>query len=214
MAQSPNKRIVLYLLAGAFLAAGVWFGWQASRTTASAPLDIAGIYLPEAKPIASFKLQDSERQPFTQAQLKDQWTFLYFGYTYCPDACPLALAQLNQVSKLLQQEEAAEDTAYMLVSVDPRRDTPERLAEYTEFFNPEFAGTTGAVDEIDKLTRSIGIYYAVPAEPEDPENYLVDHSSVIVLTNPDGKLQALFSAPHNPKQIYNDYLAIRTHNRS
>ena len=209
MALSPIKRIGFVALGAVLFCAGLWLSWSAFKPASRAPLEIAGIYLPEPKPITSFNLLDASGQAFTQEQLKNHWTFIYFGYTYCPDACPLTLSQLNQVDKQLSEQNTANDTAYLLVSVDPRRDTPERLAEYTQFFNPKFQGVSGQVEELNKLTESLGIYYSVPEQPEDPANYLVDHSSVLVLVNPAGELQALFSAPHDPARIVEDFLTIR-----
>lgn len=201
------KTIIIALTAVCVFAAGIWFALQQQNT--HLPLDIAGIHLNKAKDIGEFNLRSATHPQFDKSQLKGHWTFIYFGYSYCPDACPLALTQLNAMDKFLSQQSAAEQVNYLFISVDPRRDTPERLAEYTAFFNAKFTGATGDVSEIDKLTKTLGVYYAVPKNPEDPENYLVDHSSVIILTNPNGDLQALFSAPHDPAQMAKDFQAIR-----
>jgi protein SCO1/2 len=202
----------LVLLALALLGLGGALSWYLQDSNKSAaPLDIAGIHLPTPRPISEFSLQSADGEIFSLAQLQQRWTFLYFGYTFCPDACPLALSQLNVVDKKLSQQnpELWQAMAYVLISVDPRRDTPQRLAEYTAYFNPRFQGASGEPAALEQLAKPLGIYYAVPENPEDPENYLVDHSSALILVNPDGKLQAVFSAPHDPARIIDDFLAIQ-----
>lgn len=189
------------VVAGALLG---WFFWQEE----SARLEIAGIYLIPPKPVADFTLTDGSGKPFTRTQLIGYWTFIYFGYTYCPDACPLAMGALKQVAGRLEEQHFDEATQYLMVSVDPQRDTPERLAEYVHYFNPEFRGVTGDPAELDKLARPLGVYYSVPDDPEDPENYPVEHSSAVILINPDAELQALFTPPLDSTRIAEDFIAI------
>jgi protein SCO1/2 len=204
-----RKYIIFALLAGAaVLGAGSWLMLQDYQRSQQR-LDIAGIYLNEPRPLSEFTLTDSADKPFSRDSFKDHWSFLSFGYTYCPDACPLTLSQLNLVDKQLAEEDLNKDTDYLLISVDPRRDTPQRLAEYTAFFNKKFHGATGEPGELSKLSKALGVYYSVPENPEDPENYLVDHSSAVVLINPDAELQALFTPPHDPQRISADFKAIR-----
>lgn len=174
-----------------------------------APPEIAGFYLPEPRPLPDFSLIHETGRPFTRADFDGRWTFIYFGYTYCPDACPMTLAQLNVVDRQLKEQQADNDTRYLLISVDPRRDTPERLAEYTKFFNPDFQGATGEPEQLDQLAGSMGVLYRVPDDPEDPEHYLVDHSSTVLIINPRGELQAIFTPPQEPTAMTNDFQLIR-----
>jgi protein SCO1/2 len=203
-----RSKILIPLVLGALaLGAGLWLGLQI--LSRGAPLEIAGVYLNEPQAItADFTLTDSASQPFTKDSFKGKWSFLYFGYTYCPDACPLTLTQLNALEKQLAAQGLNQDTAYLLISVDPGRDTPERLGEYTRYFNPKFQGATGAPEELAKIAQQFGVYYSVPEDTQDPD-YLVDHSSMVFLVNPDAQLQALFSAPHEPAKLAADFTAIR-----
>ena len=198
--------IIISLIIALTLGTAAWL-WLDNRPPDK--LEIAGIYIPEGKPLADFALTEAGNTPFSLDNFKGKWSFLYFGYTYCPDACPMALGQLKATDKLLDEKGISQDNAYLLISVDPRRDTPERLAEYTQFFNPKFSGATGAAEELDKLAKPLGVYYEVPEDPEDPENYLVNHSSAIVLINPAAQLQAMFTVPHEPAKIAEDFAAIR-----
>lgn len=197
---------IIAVVSALAVAAGVWFGFFKRPP---ADLDIAGIYLTPAKPLADFTLTSASGHLFTRDDFKGKWSFLYFGYTNCPDACPLTLGQLNATDVLLSKSGLDHGIAYVLISVDPGRDTPARLAEYVKFFNVKFSAATGETQELDKLTKPLGVYFAVPENPEDPENYLVDHASAVILINPDANLQALFTTPHNPATIATDFAAIR-----
>ncbi|MFO1351966.1 MAG: SCO family protein [Gammaproteobacteria bacterium] len=196
------------LIAGVIaLGAAAWFGLHWLRPAPSPA--IAGIYLPEARPIGTFALLDQSGKPFTPDRFKNHWSFVFFGYTNCPAACPLVMGQLNVVDKKLGEQGLNQDNAYVLVSVDPRRDTPKRLGEFLAPINPKFIGVTGTAQELDKLARQVGIAYDVPANPEDPENYMVDHSLVVLLIDPSAQLRAIFTPPHDPAKLIADFAAIR-----
>ncbi len=207
-----SKTLVLLLAGAVALGSGIWLGQRLMQPPA--PPEIVGIYLPEARPLPDFELVHESGRAFGPADLRDRWTFVYFGYTYCPDACPLTLAQLNIIDRNLVEAGDSTPTGYLLISVDPRRDTPDRLAEYTKFFNPGFEGVTGDEEQLDKLAGSMGVLFRVPKEPEDPEHYLVDHSSTVLLINPDGALQAVFTPPQDPAAMTDDYRRIREHYRA
>ena len=176
----------------------------------SPPPDIAGIYLPDAEPLPAFRLVAQNSQPFTRDDLIGHWTFLYFGYSYCPDACPLALVDLNHLQQRLVEAGVDDNVRYLFVTVDPQRDTPERLRDYVHYFNPKFQGATGASEEINRLTKALHVFYQRVENPEHPEHYIMDHSSTISLIDPQARLRAIFTAPQDPKQIAADFLKIRT----
>lgn len=203
-----GKSLLFVLLAIMALVAGVWLGQLLLPRPPEKPLEISGIYLPEPKPIADFKLTRHDGRPFTQADLKGRWSFLYFGYTYCPDVCPLALVELNKLDGLLAQQGLAQDTAYVLVSVDPERDTPQRLGEYVQYFNKKFQGATGDAQQLEQLARQLSVVYAIPAH-QPGESYPVDHSSTVILIDPDARLRAIFTPPHQPATLAADFAQIR-----
>lgn len=208
-----RHRLFLAGIAVLALIGGIMLGNTLLRPPPPAP-EIAGIFLPEPRPLPDFELIHETGRPFTRADFEGRWTFIYFGYTYCPDACPMTLAQLNIVDRQLKESNADSDTHYLLISVDPRRDTPERLAEYTKFFNPDFQGATGEPEQLDRLTAGMGVLYRVPSDPDDPEHYLVDHSSTVLIVNPEGALQAVFTPPQDPTAMANDFRMIRDYHRS
>jgi len=167
---------------------------------------MAATVLSEPMAIPSFTLTDHHGQPFTEQSLRGQWTFMFFGYTYCPDICPTTLTILGQVDKLLQ--DAKVRPRFIFVSVDPLRDTTAKLAEYVPYFNPEFRGVTGSKEQIQILTQPLGIYYKRSQDSETNENYLINHSSSILLIEPQVRLRALISPPHDAATIATDYQKI------
>lgn len=170
-----------------------------------------GTLLPSAKAIADFQLTDQHGKPFTRNNLMGKWSFAFFGYTHCPDVCPTALSMLAQVMKKLEQNDKLDTKPQVVfVSVDPERDTPELLAQYLPYFNPDFIGVTGDPQQLLLLTRQLGIMYG-KAPGDDADDYLVDHSASIILFDPDGNFLALFGMPHDPDLIAQDFVAIKNY---
>jgi protein SCO1/2 len=134
-------------------------------------------------------------EPFSLEQFKGHWSVLFFGFTACPDICPNTLYQLQQARKqMLEDGSPAEIPQIYLVSVDPERDTPEKLADYLSYFDPAFIGLTGDEAQLKALTMQLGIAYFI--EPHDPGNleYSVDHSASLLLLNRDAQLLGVLPA--------------------
>jgi protein SCO1/2 len=204
MSSSPNRSWVLTLAAAAaalLLGAGAALYWW--RGTAPLP-EIGGYVLPVPQALPAVSLVDEHGQPFAPTDFAGHWSFLYFGYTYCPDVCPLALIELANLKKRLAVESPGTATEYYLVSVDPARDAPERLQEYVTYFDPSFRGLTGSVTDLTLLAKQTGSVFFVP-EGQDPGSYLVSHSSNIALLDPEGRLYAVFTSPHAPAQLAEDF---------
>lgn len=185
-------------------------GWLSGlfRTGGAGPAEATTGYVLDApRPLPEFELLDQHGEPFSHEDFRGGWSFIYFGYTYCPDICPMSMAVLAGVRQALGEAGKAIDDRYYLVSVDPRRDTPERLGEYTAYFDPDFRGLTGDKLALDTFTRAAGVVYQVPDAPAD-EDYLVGHSSTITLINPDGAIQAFFTPPLEAEPIARDFEAI------
>lgn len=153
----------------------------------------------------SFKMEglvDYNGKPFTKANLEGKWTLAYFGYTFCPDICPTTLSQLNQMDKLMKKDdpEMAKKMSYVMVSVDPRRDTPEKLKGYVPHFNPDFLGVTGDMKNIHELTVQLNIPYTPVTNPED-EYYLVDHGANLAIINPRGDYHGFIRPPFDVSKM-------------
>ncbi|NLG75958.1 MAG: SCO family protein [Xanthomonadaceae bacterium] len=165
-----------------------------------------GTLLEPARPLPAFSLVDHEGKPYDRDRLANQWTFLFFGFTNCPDVCPMTLRMLSSVEQSLSDLPAEQRPHVILVSVDPKRDTPEQLASYVKYFSDSFAGITGEQAALDEFTRNLGVPVVITETGDG--GYTVDHSATIFLINPQAELRALFSPPHAPSAIAADYRRI------
>lgn len=153
-----------------------------------------------------FRLVDHEGNEFTEAGLRGKWSLVFFGYTFCPDICPLTLATIRQFYDLLPAEERA-NVQVIMVSVDPQRDTPEVLANYVRFFNPEFIGVTGEYGRLFTVARQMNVAFTYI--PVDDEHYLVTHNGEIMLLAPDGTNTGFFKPPYMPDAMLENFRAAR-----
>ena len=187
------------------LAFGIWVGWKAPIMIGQSIPKANGIVFANAKPIADFELVDHHGVAFDLNRLLGYWSLIYFGYTYCPDLCPMALSQLGQMSKEFQIKRGA-SLQYIFVSVDPDRDTVNKLESYVKFFSPDMIGLTGSIEQLEKLASPLAVRFRLQSRRDT--NYLVDHSNTILLINPTGEFQAIFSAPHTAVRLAADMRAI------
>lgn len=146
-------------------------------------------------------LVDQQGQPFSLREQEGKVVLLYFGYTYCPDFCPTTLAEMQSVEDELGNE--ADRVEVVMVTVDPERDTPERLNEYMSFFNPEFIGLSGTPEQTLQIQRAYGVT-AVKREAEGSSQYLVDHSTSLYAVDPEGYLRVVWPYGTEPKDIASD----------
>jgi protein SCO1/2 len=171
--------------------------------------DIEGLLWPKVKAITDFQLVNHRNEPFNRESLLGAWSLMFFGYTHCPDICPTTLLVLKEVkAQIAQSTEYGSDTQYIFVSVDGERDTPEKLAEYIHYFDPGFIGATGTTSQVNVLTRQLGIVY-IRKPSQTAGQYFIDHSSAILLVNPQGEMVGQFSAPHLAQTIVSQYSKMR-----
>jgi protein SCO1/2 len=200
-----GRGLPILLAAIAAFAIGILFyNYQNSQSISVEDLQKATSLQNDPRELPSFSLTNHLNKPFNNQDLIGSWSMIFFGFTNCPDVCPLTLNILDQVSNELN------DFDYMprsiFISVDPNRDQPDSLKKYVEHFNQDMIGLTGNKNQIDNLTQSVGAIYAIGDNSND--NYLVDHSAHIFVTAPDGNMVALFSTPHDAKVIANDFKII------
>ncbi len=179
-----------------------------SSVTRSIPQDLIAVLRPHAIPLQPFSLINKNAQPFTKSNLKGKWSFIFFGYTHCPDICPTTLNTLKYINKALKKNpETASDVQIIFVSVDPKRDKTEMLAKYTAYYNKEFIGITGSADELLGFSKQFAAAYV--KEKTDPSGgYLMAHTSSIFLVDPKIQFVASFSPPHDIATITSQYLKI------
>lgn len=175
--------------------------------------------LPRPRDIAPFELQDHTGGTFDQTDFKDKWSFVFFGFVSCPDVCPTSMAVLGTVDRQLQvgDPELAAQFQGILVSVDPERDTPERLSSYVTAFSPRFRGVTGPREALVDLTTQVNVAFAkVPLLDQAQESsdqgqiqpaiaaedaYTLDHTGNIVIINPKGHYHGFIKLPHDAETI-------------
>jgi len=198
---------LLVLVAFLSMAAGVafWKWYEQPRGGTLAAL----VVLPTPRVIADFRLLDQQGRNFSLDNLRGKWSLLFFGYTHCPDVCPSALYDLRQVEDRLRQADsgiAAHQVVF--VSVDPERDTPERMREYVSYFDPDFLGVTGDTAQLVPLTRQLGVAWRIEEHEPGSEQYTVDHSASVLLMDPSGRLYGVFPAPIDPQSLAADLLQV------
>lgn len=156
--------------------------------------------------IEPFSLIDHNGKSFNLNNLENQWTLMFFGFTHCPDICPVTLAKLAQVYKKLNSDIAAR-TQVVLVSVDPARDTAENMAQYVTHFNPDFIGVTGDFLQIMQLTQNLNVAFRKVVLDDD---YTVDHTGNIVVVNPQGHYHAFIKPPFELARLISVYQSMVT----
>jgi protein SCO1/2 len=196
--------IVLVAVVAAVVGAGLAISMRDDAATpqAQAPQLVAGTHLPTARTLQEFSLVDQDGQPVTLAALRGRPSLLFFGFTQCPDVCPTTLALLSSV----RQRATAQDLRIVLVSVDPERDTPQRLGAYVRAFDASFTGLTGSVEEIEKLARQLGV--AAVRVPRPGGDYTIDHSAALLWLDRDARLTTIFTPPYAVEPLARDFTTL------
>ncbi len=173
------------------------------------PEALNAVLLPEYRVVTPFQLTGGDGQPFDLSSLEGKWSFIFFGYTHCPDICPTTLAMLRLVAKELQQTPAYyQDSQFLFVSVDPKRDKLANLKQFVSYFHPDFKTATGEKSEIDNLARQLGAVYMFDGDTNG-DDYIVNHSATVVLIDPQGRWVARFNPPHKASEIADQFRRVR-----
>ncbi len=173
------------------------------------PVLASGTLLAPARQLADFSLIDNRGRGFGPANLRGHWSLMMFGYTNCPDYCPTTLTTLAALEKRLRSAKTVAPPQVLFVSLDAKRDTPAHLNEFVPNFDPGFIGLTAASQPaIEALAKQWGI--AVRLEYAADGNYIVDHSAVIFVIDPAGRLAALLTGPFTVDALQSDLQRIAT----
>jgi Uncharacterized protein SCO1/SenC/PrrC, involved in biogenesis of respiratory and photosynthetic systems len=187
------SRMVLPVLLGAGLSLSV-AACQKGEQTEQPPLEGAAIGGP-------FTLLDKSGQKVNWDQFKGRWRIVYFGYTFCPDACPLDVQAMMRGFNLFSKDHAeqAGRVQPIFITIDPARDTPEIVGQWTAAFGPDLLGLTGSAEQVKKAADAFAVYYA--KGKDTPGGYLMDHSRIAYLMDPDGKPIAMLPVDKGPDAV-------------
>lgn len=193
--------IVAAVVGVALAGSGYWALWQSRNPAADQLMPASLITFPERKPLADFILVDDEKGVFDLKSLESRWSFIFFGFMYCPDICPTTLYDLSLVKRdIVAQGISESDIQFVFISVDPGRDKAAQIQRYVQYFDPAFLGATGSMGQLTNLTRQLGAPFR--AERETAENvYEVTHSSAVYLVDPLGQYTGIISPPFVASEV-------------
>ncbi|MBW4964128.1 SCO family protein [Sulfitobacter sp. CW3] len=158
---------------------------------------------PEAERFAAdFELTDHNGMIQADEDFRGRWMLVFFGFTNCPDVCPLGLATIAQVMDDLDAEGAAVQPLF--ITVDPERDTPSALADYVPQFGPGILGLSGSTEQIERTAETFNIYYQKIEEASSPDGYTMGHTSSFLLFDPEGEFVRIYEYDQAPAVIVSD----------
>lgn len=195
----------------------VLFQLRAERENEVALREIGVTIYPEARMLSDFRLLDQQGEFFTKADLQGHWNLVFFGFTHCPDICPLTMAELSQFYTGLDYNQDVKPRVF-LVTVDPGQDNPESMAAYLANYNEEFIGLSGDPEQIAQLAGELFVGFGDAVKSEvaatshghagsqtnndmAQDSYLIEHSAHIAVINPQGDYYAVMRAPHRDQDL-------------
>ncbi len=171
-----------------------------------------GVMLSQPRDIQFFTLYDFQGQKFTNANLQGKWTLMFFGFTNCPALCPTTMAELGNAYNQLTKNHISPLPQVVFVSVDPQRDTAQKVHLFATTFNKNFIGLrTDDLKTLNQITKDMSVMFTkIPSNPSNRDRdanatYTIDHSGEIIVLNPQGQLIALLTMPHTAHSIMADY---------
>ena len=207
-----NRSIVIVLVVALAAGLGLLAGRHLFSRGAAVPApELSAVRLmPEPRPVPAFDLAQSDGTRLEPADLRGHWTIVFLGFTHCPDVCPTTLAELAVAQRQWEALPAATRPRVLFVSVDPERDTAGSAGRYAHHFHPDTLAATGEVPALEDFATALGmVFMKVPPPDGVPaDQYSVDHSSTLVVLDPQGRMAGLLRPPLEPDAIARDLLAL------
>lgn len=199
MLKKVRANVLAYLLVALGALALGFFAYQ--YLVMPKPLQLINTF-PKLNPVVAFEAKTHENETFTEKDFIGKWSIVFFGFTACPDICPTTMMDMNQVQKGLDAK-WQEDTRFVFISVDPERDTVEKLAKYVPAFNPEFIGLNMDLNQTREVTKNLGVAFMKTSSHDgNPDNYSVDHTARWFILDSLGRRFALI----NPSDAFGNDL--------
>ena len=202
--------LVIALAAGLGLVASQHWSGRA-EAPAGPTLETVRLF-PQPRELPPFALQQSDGTQLVPGELHGHWTLVFLGFTHCPDVCPTTLADLSRAQKDWESLPQARRPRVLFVSVDPERDSPDRIGEYAAFFHRDTLAATADIPSLEAFARSLSlVFMKVPAADGAPADaYTIDHSAALAVLDPEGRMAGVVQGPLEPAAIAAD-LAALTH---
>ncbi len=178
---------------------------------------------PEARVLSDFQLIDEQGDAFTKSDLQGHWNLMFFGFTHCPDICPLTMAELKQFYQAFEVDDK-QKPRIVLVTVDPERDSPDTMKAYVDNYDEDFIGLSGDAQVIAHLASELYVVYSEAGDPSAAnshehnvssgdsdmthDGYLINHSGHIAVINPEGDYYAVMRAPHRDRDLTTAFLQL------
>jgi protein SCO1/2 len=207
-----NRTTVYVLIAALAAALGLWAAQRYLGHAAESkwPQTRAVRLFEPARQLPAFSLRQSDGTPLVPGELKGHWTLVFLGFTHCPDVCPTTLAEMAKAQKQWAALPESTRPRLLFVSVDPERDTPDRIGEYAHAFHRDTLAATADVPALESFARSLSMVFAKVPPPEGipADQYSVDHSASVAVLDPQGRMAGIIQPPLEPLAIAADMTAL------
>ena len=182
------------------------------RVLSTNELLINGLFLYEKpKEISDFIFFTANGAEFKKSNLKGKWTLMYFGFTRCPDECPTTMYQMSKLVKVLREKEfPLEDKQWVLVSIDPERDSPNDIDKYAKGFDQDFIGVVNSRPMLLSLATQLSVNNVMPSGKAMDHSHLDNHVNNIILLNPKGEFAGIFRPPFDISRLSLTYQSVTT----
>lgn len=184
------------------------------RVLSTNELIVNGLFLfEEPKEISDFSFYSANGVKFTKDNLKGKWTLMYFGFTRCPDECPTTMYQIKKLVNILREKDfPLDDKQWVLVSIDPERDTPEKIDKYAKGFDEDFMGVSNIRPMLLSLATQLSVNNVMPSEDSMDHSHLDNHVNNIILLNPNGDFAGVFRPPFDISRLSLTYQSVTSKN--
>lgn len=206
-----NRTTLLILLVALATGAGLWAAeFVFDRREPAGPELRTVRRLSTPRELPAFSLRQSDRTELVPGELRGHWTVVFLGFTFCPDVCPTTLAELAKAQKRWSALPESTRPRVLFVSVDPERDTIEKIGEYAHGFHRDTLAATADIPTLEAFARSLSLVFAkVPLGKDAPaDQYTIDHSAALVVLDPQGRMAGVIQPPLEPEAIAEDLIAL------